>query len=53
MRALDVLFLQGSTMTVPELRRKADEGIVAPLGIERCSSFVIGLKTKRDMIELQ
>lgn len=53
MSALDVRLIHGSTMTVPEFNRNADDGMVAPLGIERCSSLVMGLKMKRDMIKFQ
>ncbi len=50
--ARGVRLRHGSTMTVDEFKRKAEDGIVAPLGIDRCNSLVIGLKTKRDMIYL-
>jgi hypothetical protein len=47
---LEVLLMQGSTITVPEFSRNAEDGMVAPTGIDRCSSFVIGLKTYRDIV---
>lgn len=44
-KARGVRLRQGSTITVDEFNLNAEEGIVAPFGIARCNSFVIGLKT--------
>jgi hypothetical protein len=46
----EVLLMHGSTITVPEFNRNAEDGMVAPTGIDCCNSFVIGLKTYLDMI---
>ena len=49
---LEVRLTHGSTMTVLEFNRKAEEGIVTPLGIDRCNSFVMGSKTNLDMVSV-
>lgn len=49
-KTVGVRLRHGSTMTVDELSLNAEDGMVASRGIERCSSFVIGSKTKRDMM---
>lgn len=50
MSNLEVLLIQGSTITVPEFKRNAEDGMVAPTGIDLCNSLVIGLKMNLDMM---